>query len=317
MHASPVTKVAAELGVDPAEGLDEAEVEQRYRLFGRNVLAMRKPVRNLSLIARQFASPVVALLAAAMALSLLFGEWEQATAIAVVLLINAAIGYATERSAVRSMEALRVLGGRSARVRRTGRCEVVSADASVPGDVVLLEAGDIVPAELRCMSSAALGVDESALTGESVPVGKNVEPDRDNAALHERAAMLFKGTHVVRGSGEGIVVGTGLATEFGRITQLVEATDEGNSPLQDQLARLSHQLIWLTLVLAAVVAAAGLLTGRPPLLMVETAIALAVAAIPEVNHSMSGSPESVNTTSRAARCNLTAAAQFVPVGRTG
>ena len=131
------------------------------------------------------------------------------------------------------------------------------------------------------MGSAALGVDESALTGESVPVGKNVEPDPEAAALHERAAMLFKGTHVVRGSGEGIVVGTGLSTELGRITQLVDETDEGNSPLEDQLERLSRQLIWLTLVLASAVAAAGLLTGRPVLLMVETSIALAVAAIPE------------------------------------
>ena len=280
-HASPVADVASALGVDPSVGLSEAEVERRYQLFGRNLLATHKPVSDIALLARQFASPVVALLAAAMALSLSFGEWQQATAIAVVLLINAAIGYGTEHRAVRSMEALRALGGRSARVRRTGQCEVVSADALVPGDVVLLEAGDVVPADLRCISSAALGVDESALTGESLPVGKNVEPDPDSATIHERAAMLFKGTHVVRGSGEGIVVGTGLATELGRITQLVEETDEGNSPLQDQLARLSRQLIWLTLVLATVVAVAGLLNGRPPLLMVETAIALAVAAIPE------------------------------------
>ena len=280
-HALPVTDVACELRVDPSVGLSEAEVERRRQLFGRNLLATRKPVSDLALLARQFASPVVALLAAAMAVSFLFGEWQQAIAIAVVLLINTAIGYGTERRAVRSMEALRALGGRSARVRRDGRSAVVNADELVPGDVVLLEPGDVVPADLRCVGSAALGVDESALTGESVPVGKNVEPDPEAAALHERAAMLFKGTHVVRGSGEGIVVGTGLSTELGRITRLVDETDEGNSPLEDRLERLSRQLIWLTLVLASAVAAAGLLTGRPVLLMVETSIALAVAAIPE------------------------------------
>ena len=280
-HALPVTDVAGELRVDPSVGLSEAEVERRRQLFGRNLLATRKPVSDLALLARQFASPVVALLAAAMAVSFSFGEWQQAIAIAVVLLINTAIGYGMERRAVRSMEALRALGGRSARVRRDGRSAVVKADELVPGDVVLLEAGDVVPADLRCVGSAALGVDESTITGESVPVGKNVEPDPEAAALHERAAMLFKGTHVVRGSGEGIVVGTGLSTELGRITQLVDETDEGNSPLEDRLERLSRQLIWLTLVLASAVAAAGLLTGRPVLLMVETSIALAVAAIPE------------------------------------
>lgn len=280
-HAIPAAAVADQLDLDPSVGLSAAEVERRQLLFGRNLLQTRKPTSDLILLARQFASPVVALLAAAMAVSLVFAEWHQATAIAVVLLLNAAIGYGTERKAVRSMEALRALGGRSARVRRGGRSEVVSAEVLVPGDVVLLEAGDVVSADMRCVDSAALSVDESAITGESVPVSKTVAPDVAGAALHERAAMLFKGTHVVAGSGEGIVVGTGLATELGRITRLVEDADEGRSPLEGQLARLSRQLIWLTLVLAIIVAATGLLTGKPVLLMVETAIALAVAAIPE------------------------------------
>lgn len=280
-HASPVAGVVGELAVDPSVGLSEVEVERRQKLFGRNLLATRRPVSDIKLLVRQFASPVVALLAAAMAVSFLFGEWQQATAIAVVLLINTAIGYGTERRAVRSMEALRTLGGRSARVRRDGRSEVVSADALVPGDVVLLEAGDVVSADLRCVGGAALSVDESALTGESVPVEKTAEPNPQAAALHERAAMLFKGTHVVGGSGEGIVVATGLSTELGRITELVEEAQEDSSPLEDHLARLSRQLIWLTMGLASVVAAAGLLTGRPVPLMIETAIALAVAAIPE------------------------------------
>lgn len=280
-HALPVASLADQLAVDPSVGLSAVEVERRQRLFGRNLLATRKPITNMMLVLRQFASPVVGLLTAAMLVSLAFGEWQDAAAIAIVLLINTAIGYSTEHRAVRSMEALRALGGRSARVRRDGRSKTISADALVPGDIVLLEAGAIVSADMRCVASAALSVDESTLTGESMPVCKATDPDPEGAYLHERASMLFKGTHVVRGSGEGMVVGTGLSTELGRITQLVEEAHEGKSPLEVHLARLSQQLIWLTLVLAAVVAAAGLLTGRPLPLMIETSIALAVAAIPE------------------------------------
>lgn len=280
-HAQSVETVTAELRVDPRRGLDDREAARRRATIGPNLLRARSPVSEATLLARQLLSPVVALLAGAMVASAAFGEWHQAAAVGVVLLINTAIGYLTERRAVRSMEALRALGGRSARVRREGRSRTIGAGDLVPGDVVLLEAGDVVSADLRCLTAAALGADESALTGESVPVGKSVAPNPENAPLPERSAMLFKGTHVVRGSGEGIVVATGLATELGRITELVEAADTGDSPLEGRLARLSRQLIWITLLLAAAVAAAGALTGRPVGLMIETAIALAVAAIPE------------------------------------
>jgi Ca2+-transporting ATPase len=280
-HALTADAVAQQLRVDPALGLSETDVLLRRKTFGRNLLKKRKQVSELRLLVRQFTSPVVALLAGAMALSLAFANWTQATAIGVVLVINTAIGFVTERKAVRSMEALRALGGRTARVRRDGRAQVVNAEDLVPGDLVLLEAGDIVSADLRCVSTAALAADESTLTGESIPVGKGTEPNPDSAELHERTAMLFKGTQIVRGSGEGIVVGTGLATELGHITQLVDSAEGGESPLEGQLARLSHQLIRVTLLLAVAVALAGLLSGRSVPLMIETAIALAVAAIPE------------------------------------
>ncbi|MCB1265938.1 MAG: cation-transporting P-type ATPase [Mycobacterium sp.] len=280
-HAQTIHAIAAVLGVDPGQGLGSREVASRRALFGPNVLRAPTPVSEFRLLVRQLLSPVVALLAAGMVLSLFFSEWQQAAAIGVVLLINTAIGYFTERKALRSMEALRALGGRTARVRRDGQSAMVDAEDLVPGDVVLLEAGDVVSADLRCLSAASLGVDESALTGESVPVDKDPRPNPAGSGLHERSAMLFKGTHVVRGSGEGIVVGTGLATELGRITELVEAADSGQSPMEGQLRRLSWQLVWLTLVLAAGIALAGMLTGRPVPLMIETAIALTVAAIPE------------------------------------
>lgn len=279
--ARPVNDVATELKVDPRCGLNAGEVARRRAAVGPNLLKARNPVSEGMLLVRQVLSPVVALLFAAMAASAAFGEWHQAAAVGVVLVINTAIGYVTERRAVRSMEALRGLGGRRARVRREGKTALVPAGDLVPGDVVLLEAGDVVTADLRCLSAAALAIDESALTGESAPVAKDPEPNNDDTVLTERTAMVFKGTHVVRGSGEGLVVATGMDTELGRITRLVESSDDGTSPLEAQLARLSRQLIWVTLLLAGTVAAAGALTGRSLLLMVETAIALAVAAIPE------------------------------------
>lgn len=280
-HSMTVLEVAAALGVDPARGLDEKDAEHRLQQFGANALTTKKRLSDVRLMLRQFASPVMLLLAGATALSLAFGEYQQAVAIASVLFINSAIGYFTERRAVRSLEALRQLGKQSARVRRAGHVLQIAAEKLVPGDIVVLDAGDVVAADMRCASSATLRIDESALTGESVPVGKGIEPDSALAGLHERNAMLFKGTHIVSGGGEGIVTGTGLATELGRITQLVDEASGGDSPLERQLAFLSRQLIWITLILAAAISAAGLSSGRPVFLMVETAIALAVAAIPE------------------------------------
>ncbi len=280
-HALSGARVANALAVDPTVGLDRRQVERRLRRFGPNLLTIRGPISDVRLVARQFAGSVVALLVAATVLSLAFGQYKQAGAIAAVLIINATIGYYTERRAVRSMEALRQLEARTARVRRDGRAQQIPADQLVPGDVVLLDAGDVVSADMRCLSSAALSADESALTGESLPVEKGVSPNQEAAGLHDRSAMLFKGTYVVRGSGEGIVTGTGLMTELGRITKLVEDAESGESPLEKQLALLSRQLVWITLALAAVITTVGLYSGRPALLMVETAIALAVAAIPE------------------------------------
>ncbi|CAN7339786.1 cation-translocating P-type ATPase [Rhizobium sp. LjRoot258] len=280
-HALSVAAVAGVLDVDPAVGLSQNESEQRLSRFGPNLLPVRSRVSEISLICRQFASSVVGLLTAAMALSLFFGEHKQAAAIAAVLVINAAIGYYTERRAVRSMEALRKLGGRSARVRRNGRVQQVPGDQLVPGDVVLLDAGDVVSADMRCITCAGICADESTLTGESLPVEKGTDPNPESTGLHDRSAMLFKGTHVVRGSAEAIVTGTGLSTELGRITKLVEETEHGESPLERQLALLSRQLVWATLALATVLTGIGVYSGSPTVTMVETAIALAVAAIPE------------------------------------
>ena len=274
-------EVARHLSVEPEAGLSQLEAAARLQRFGPNFVQGRQKVSGWAILFRQLASSVVALLAAAMLLSVFFGELRQAAAILVVLAINTAIGFWTERKAVRSMEALRQLGSHAARVRRDKRVALIPAHELVPGDVVLFEAGDIVPADLRLSDAAGLAVDKSALTGESVPVEKSCDPVPAQAPLPDRGSMLFKGTAVVRGTGEGIVTGTGLSTEIGRIAQLVEQAEGQASPLERQLATLSAQLVWLTLGLAALITAVGLLSGRPVLLMIETAIALAVAAIPE------------------------------------
>ncbi|HSF95648.1 MAG TPA: cation-transporting P-type ATPase [Thermohalobaculum sp.] len=280
-HARPAAEIAAALGVDPARGLDAAEAAARLKACGPNLLRQRRAVPALRILASQFASPVVGLLAAAALLSLAWGDRVEALAIAAVLVINAAIGFTTEIRAVRSMEALRRLGAVITRVRRGGRAAGVPAETLVPGDIVVLESGDVVTADLRLVAASSLAADESTLTGESVPVDKSAAAVPPETPVAERAPMLFKGTAVTRGSATGIVTGTGMATELGRISALVEQAAPGRSPLERQLDRLAGHLIWVTIVLCAVIAGVGIASGGAPYLMIEAAIALAVAAIPE------------------------------------
>ncbi|MCR4281672.1 MAG: cation-transporting P-type ATPase, partial [Bauldia sp.] len=195
--------------------------------------------------------------------------------------VNALIGFLTEIKAARSIEALRSLGTRSARVRRDGHTRMIPAEQLVPGDVVLLEGGDAVSADLRLIEASSLAADESTLTGESIAVDKATGPVAPDARLADRTSILFKGTAVTRGSGVGVVVATGLQTELGRISRLVEEAEPESSPLEKKLARLSGQLVWATLILTVLIAGIGLATGKEVFLIVEAAIALAVAAIPE------------------------------------
>ena len=264
-----------------ADGLSTDGAKARHQQFGPNRITARRAASALRVLLHQFRSPVVYLLGAAAALAFYFGELEEGGAIVVVLAINALIGFVTELKAARSIESLRALGGHTARVRRDGHVRLIPAEELVPGDIVLLEAGDAVSADLRLVEASRLSADESTLTGESVPVEKEVAPVNRAARLGDRSSMLFKGTAVTRGSGAGVVVATGLATELGRVTQLVIEADAGSSPLERKLARLSAQLVWATLIVAAAIAAVGLAVHEDAFLMVEAAIALAVAAIPE------------------------------------
>src|SRR6516162_3588081 len=280
-HALPRVEVLARLDVSVLSGLTGVEAGRRVKKYGPNTIAVHRAVPALRVLLHQFQSAVVYLLSAAAALALYFREWEEASAITVVLALNTLIGFVTELKAARSIEALRTLGTRSARVRRNGHLSMIPAEKMVPGDIVLLEAGDSMSADVRLLEAYNLAADESALTGESVPVDKTTGSVLADARLSDRSSMLFKGTVLTRGSGVGVVVATGVATEVGRISQLVEEADLGSSPLERKLAQLSTQLVWVTLILTAVIAGVGIATGEDAFLMVEAAIALTVAAIPE------------------------------------
>jgi len=280
-HAQPFEDVLRALNVQAKEGLGQNEVRARREQHGHNRLRKAKRRSAPAILLDQFKSVVLIILAVAAALAFAFQEWPEGIAIVAVLMVNGVIGFLSEWRAVRSLEALQKISKRRVRVRRAGREQRVSVEALVPGDIVILEGGDLVPADLRLIEANNLSVDEAALTGESVSVSKRVEPVEADRALAERTSMLFKGTTVMEGSAEAVVVATGMATELGRIAELTEEAEPELTPLERRLNRLGWRLAWVTLGVAIVVAVVGLLAGQPTLLMIETAIALGLAAIPE------------------------------------
>lgn len=280
-HALALDDVVTAFGTDLKLGLTSAEIEARRAVCGPNRLAAKRPTSLGRLIWYQFESPVVLLLVGAAVIAMAFGEWKEGIAIGLVLLINGIIGFVTELRAARSMEALRQLGNLTTRVRRDGKAALVPAEDLVSGDVVLLEGGDIVTADLRLVEASNLSADESALTGESVAVEKTTDAVVPDCPIGDRIGMAFKGTAMTRGSAVGVVVATGLQSELGQISKLVEEAAPEHSPLERQLQKLSGQLIKFTLAVVAILGILGVLQGEDLFLMIEASIALAVAAIPE------------------------------------
>lgn len=280
-HSRSAQQVIIQLKSEVARGLTTKEAGVRAASYGKNLLVQRKPTRIWTVLRNQFSSPVVVLLAVAAAIAFVFGEWKEGTAVLVVLAINGCLGFFTELRAVRSMEALRAMGSLTTRVRRDGRSMLLPAEDLVPGDIVLLEGGDVVTADLRLLEVSNLEADESTLTGESLPVSKNIECVPVDSVIGDRFSMTFKGTAITRGSGTGIVVATGMQSELGHISKLVEEAAPERSPLERQLETLSGQLVRFTLGIVTIIGFVGVLGGRDVYLMVESAIALAVAAIPE------------------------------------
>jgi len=265
----------------PADGLSPSEAVRRLSACGPNALRAVEPASIWTILVDQMRSLVVLLLVAAAVVSLLFGDVIEAGAIGIVLLLNTVIGFGMEWRAVRSMEALREFDRIDATVRRGGRVQSVAATEMVPGDVVLLNEGDVVSADLRLSEASRLRIDESALTGESVPVDKAETPVSPDAPLAERTCMAYKGTAVTSGSGEGVVTATGMHTELGEISELATTADHGRTPLEQRLADLAKSLVVIVLGLVAVISGLGVARGEDLVMMVEMGIALAVAAIPE------------------------------------
>lgn len=280
-HSLPEPEVLASLEVDPERGLDPEEVARRRGAVGRNALADPGQLSGWRILIDQVRSTVVMLLAAAVVAGLAIGETIEAAAVAVVLVVNTVVGFVTELRAVRAMEGLRRLTATTADVERQDRRDEIDAVELVPGDVVSVEAGDRAPADVRLLEAEDLAVEESALTGESEAVDKEVGPVPPDAPLAERTNMLYSGTTVRAGRARGVVVATGTATEVGRIADLAASTETMQAPLQAGLESLGRTLSVVVIGLALALTGLGLLRGLDVREVVEVAIALAVAVVPE------------------------------------
>jgi len=273
--------VTETLKTDLEAGLDSEEASRRLETYGPNRLTTSSTKSAWDIFVNQFLSLIIGLLVAAGIVAFAFGEYVEMVAIAVVVVINTGIGFFTELRAVRSMEALKEIAEVTSQVIRDGTLQEVPARQLVPGDVIRLEAGNLVGADMRLVDSSELEADESVLTGESMPISKIVEPLDAETGLADRTNMVFRGTAVTRGHGRAVVTHTGMGTEVGRITELVDTASKRETPLEERLDDLGRNLVWICLVLAAGIGALGLSQGKPLFTVVETAIALAVATIPE------------------------------------
>jgi Ca2+-transporting ATPase len=291
-HLREALELAREHAVDPAHGLPEAEVGRRRGQHGPNELAQARARGPLALLLDQFRDFMIVVLLAAALISGFLGDWVDTLAILVIVLLNAVIGFVQAWRADRAMAALRQLAAMQATVLRGGQVQVVPASELVPGDIVLLEAGNQVPADLRLLDIAQLKVDESALTGESVTVEKHTRRLHGaHHALGDRLNMAFKGTTATHGRARGLVVATGMATELGQVASLLQGQPaqglgaalgaDRQTPLQLRLADFGRRLALAVLGICAVIFVVGVLRGEDPVLMMLTAVSLAVAAIPE------------------------------------
>lgn len=266
---------------DPSKGLTTEEAELRMKKYGGNKITETKKRSLILIFLSQFKSPIVYLLLFAAGLSFYFREWLDGFAILIVILINTLIGFYMEFQAERSMDALKKLTAIPVKIIRNGKLSEFDSVNIVPGDIVYVEAGDIINADARIFREAQLQADESALTGESVPVEKRKKTLPEQTQLAERTNMLYKGTHITKGNGWAVVTATGMETELGKIANLVESAKQSATPLEKKLENFSKKLIMVTIVLVVIIFIAGLLNGQKLWEMLQTSIALAVAAIPE------------------------------------
>ncbi|ACK66990.1 ATPase, P-type (transporting), HAD superfamily, subfamily IC [Rippkaea orientalis PCC 8801] len=283
-HLKEIDTIVAELNTSTERGLSHADAQTNLRQYGSNALTEAEPRSGLSIFLDYFKSVPVALLSGAALLSVLTGGIADAIVIMGVVSINAILGYVTESNSERIINSLKHFINPSAWVLREGQLiEINSQDLAV-GDILLLQPGSYVPADARLIEADRLSIDESALTGESLPIRKHQEilaSPQETIPLAERKNMVYRGTFVTGGQGRGVIVSTGNSTEMGQIQSLVGETSQPSTPMERQLEQAGSQLVLLSSVVCALVFAIGLLRGYGLLEMVKSSISLAVAAVPE------------------------------------
>jgi len=280
-HAEPFAESARRLAVEPGDGLSEEEAVSRLAQFGPNALTAPPGKAAWQRFAEQLMQPLVIVLMAAGLVTSLLGEWVDASVIFGVVLVNALIGYWQEAKAEGALAALARSVVTPVTVRREGIRRQFDAVELVPGDIVLLSPGDRVPADLRLLHQRELQINESMLTGESLPVSKHTAPLPAETLLAERSNMLYGGTTVVAGQGVGLVIATGDATETGHIADLIASAPNLVTPLTRKMTTFSNWLIWAIGGLATITFSVGMLRGETAFAMFMAAVALAVGAIPE------------------------------------
>ena len=281
-HTDAVESIARTLQVDVAQGLSQAQATERLARHGPNAIVAARTPGPLRLFARQFTDVLVLILLAAALIAGLIGDLADTLVILFIVLLDAVVGFVQEYRAERAVAALKQLGTPDASVLRDAQRRQIATSELVPGDVVLLEAGNLIPADLRWIETHGLITEEAALTGESHGSEKQIAALADpDTPLAERRNMAYKGTLVTQGRGRGIVVATGMGTELGRIAALLQAKHDNRTPLQKRLAVFGRSLAYVVLGLCALLFVTGVLRGEPTMTMLLTAVSLAVAAIPE------------------------------------
>lgn len=280
-HHIDRNEVSKLLGITNGKGLDQFEAEQRLKHFGENAITGKRAKTGFERLLLQFHQPLVYILLAACLVTGFLGEWVDTFVILGVVMVNAVVGYIQESKAVKALDSLSATLSIEANVFRAGKAIRIPATQVVPGDILLLRSGDKVAADARILSTKELRIDESTLTGESVPVDKDEDALSPDTILAERKCMAYAGTLVSFGQGRAIVVATGNKTEIGRISGLIEAADELDTPLTQKITRFSHMLLIAILVLASASFVLGFLRNEPMNEVFMAAVALAVGAIPE------------------------------------
>ncbi len=280
-HQKEIDDIIKILGSSP-QGFTSEEAKKRLEQYGPNEIKEKKKKTLFMMFLDQFRDFMIIVLIAAAIVSGVIGEISDTIAIIVIVVLNAVIGFVQEYRAEKAMASLKKMAAPVAIVLRNGVRTAIQASWLVPGDIVILEAGNIVPADMRLIDAAQLKIDEAPLTGESVPIEKHINAiHEDSLPLGDRKNMVYNGTTVSYGRGSGIVVNTGMDTELGRIATMLQEEEEVKTPLQKRLMAFGKKLAIAILVICAVVFAFGMLRGEPILLMLLTSISLAVAAIPE------------------------------------